>query len=62
MTTPTSTDSTPDAGGSDQVPAQFAYGHGRMPFFMKIAWLAFLAFGAWYVVTFVLRALADEVG
>ena len=69
MTTPTTTETTGaaapgtgDSRGNDQVPAEFAYGHGRMPFFMKLVWLAFLGFGAWYTVSFLLTALADEVG
>lgn len=69
MTTPTSIEAQPvrddppaqDVRGDDQLPAGFGYGHGRMPIFMKIAWLAFLAFGAWYTVTYLLAALADEV-
>ena len=40
----------------------FSYGHGRMPFFMKLVWIAFLAFGTWYVVSFLLTALGEEVG
>ncbi len=70
MTTPTSIEPqavsddslAQDARGDDQVPAGFGYGHGRMPLFMKFAWLAFLAFGAWYTVTYLLASLADEVG
>ncbi len=46
----------------DQTPVHYEYGHGRMPFFMKIVWLGFLAFGAWYVVAFLLASLAEEIG
>ena len=45
----------------DQRPAEYTYGHGRMPFFMKLVWLGFLAFGAWYVVSFLLASLGDEL-
>jgi hypothetical protein len=66
MTTPTSTDTAADTSadspGDDQAVAEFSYGHGRMPFFMKLVWLAFLAFGSWYVVSFLLRALDAEIG
>lgn len=51
-----------DAEGSDQQPYAHRYGHGRMPAFMKLVWLAFLAFGAWYTVSFLLAALAGELG
>lgn len=57
MTGPTST---PE--GSDQSAYEFQYGHGRMPFFMKLVWLAFLVFGAWYMVSFLLEALGGELG
>ncbi|GJM23053.1 MAG: hypothetical protein DHS20C15_29680 [Planctomycetota bacterium] len=50
------------AAGDDQVPYEYEYGHGRMPFFMKLVWLAFLAFGAWYVVSFLLAALGEDLG
>lgn len=49
------------ADGDDQAAYAFEYGHGRMPFFMKLIWLAFLAFGAWYLVSFLLEALGDEL-
>ena len=51
-----------EAEGSDQLPVGWRYGHGRMPAFMKLVWLAFLAFGAWYTVQFLLAALATELG
>lgn len=59
MTTPSSAD--PGSEGSDQRPPDFQYGHGRMPLFMKLVWLAFLAFGAWYLVTYLLEALGGEL-
>jgi hypothetical protein len=48
--------------GDDQRPAELRYGHGRMPLFMKLVWLAFLAFGAWYTVTYLLASLGEELG
>jgi uncharacterized membrane protein YccF (DUF307 family) len=66
LTAPNSVDSKdvgPDVAvaGDDQRAYDFAYGHGRMPAFMKVVWLGFLAFGAWYVVAHLLTALADEM-
>lgn len=66
MTAPTSPDHAQDpqgiaTAGDDQKPHDFSYGHGRMPFFMKAVWLAFLAFGAWYVVKYLLVALGQEM-
>jgi hypothetical protein len=46
--------------GNDQLPVPTAYGHGRMPLFMKLLWTAFLVFATWYVVTFLLDAVALE--
>ena len=60
MTTPTSDDARL-AEGDDQRPPTMHYGHGRMPLFMKLIWLAFLAFGAWYLSTFLLDALGREL-
>ena len=40
----------------------FRYGHGRMPLFLKLVWLAFLAFGTWYTVVYLLDALGSELG
>jgi hypothetical protein len=48
--------------GDDQQMYTFSYGHGRMPLFMKLVWLAFLAFGAWYMVSFLLEALGEDLG
>lgn len=59
MTKPSSAD--PQAEGSDQRAPDFQYGHGRMPLFMKLVWLVFLAFGAWYMVTYLLEALGGEL-
>jgi hypothetical protein len=52
----------PGAAGDDQAEYGFGYGHGRMPTFMKIVWLAFLAFATWYVVMFLLTSVGEEVG
>ena len=46
----------------DQLPVVVSYGHGRMPWFLKIAWLAFLTFIAWYVTINLLPALGTELG
>jgi len=54
--------SSAEAAGDDQAAYTHQYGHGRMPFFMKLVWLAFLAFGAWYTVSFLLAALGAELG
>lgn len=66
MTTTNTTAEHDDASaanaGDDQAPYEYHYGHGRMPFFMKLVWLAFLGFGAWYTVTFLLAALGAELG
>jgi hypothetical protein len=47
--------------GDDQREHPFGYGHGRMPLFMKIAWLLFLAFATWYVVQFLLTSVGEEM-
>jgi hypothetical protein len=60
MTTPTSDDARA-VEGDDQRSPLMQYGHGRMPLFMKLVWLAFLAFGAWYLSTFLLDALGREL-
>jgi hypothetical protein len=49
-------------GGDDQKEHPFGYGHGRMPLFMKLAWLGFLAFATWYVVQFLLTSVGEELG
>jgi len=63
MTKPTSTEApgADPAEGDDQRPASFGYAHGRMPLFMKLVWLGFLAFGAWYVARYLLIALGAEL-
>ncbi len=60
MTTPNSTD--PRGAADDDGPHTFQYGHGRLPTFLKLVWLAFLAFGAWYVAVYLLDALGGELG
>jgi hypothetical protein len=52
----------PPGGPDDQRMHDFEYGHGRMPLFMKIVWLAFLAFAAFYTAFFLLDALGSELG
>ena len=61
MTTPTSDDAR-TVEGDDQRSPLMQYGHGRMPLFMKLAWLGFLAFATWYVVQFLLTSVGEELG
>lgn len=49
------------AEAGDQSAYPFSYGHGRMPFFMKVVWIGFLIFATWYVVEFLLDALGREI-
>ena len=60
------TSAPPEAGanheGNDQVPGNFAYGHGRMPFFMKVVWTGFLVLATWYTVKYLLASVATELG
>ena len=60
MTSPSSDDAR-QAEGNDQHAPDLQYGHGRMPVSMKLIWLAFLVFGAWYLVTYLLEALGGEL-
>jgi len=60
MTSPNSDDPRATEGDDQRAPA-FQYGHGRMPLFMKLVWLAFLAFGAWYLAVYLLEALGGEL-
>jgi len=60
MTSETSPDRT-EVAGDDQAEYEFEYGHGRMPFFMKIVWIAFLAFATIYTVSYLLEAVGDEL-
>jgi len=60
MTSETSPETPPE--GDDQTLYPFQYGHGRMPFFMKIVWVGFLAFATWYTVTYLLEALGRDLG
>jgi len=48
--------------GSDQVEMPFTYDHGRMPFFMKVIWIGFMAFATWYVTVNMLDALNVDLG
>ena len=57
MTTPTNSSDR----GNDQAPHDFGYGHGRMPFFMKLVWLGFLAFATLDPVQFLLTAAHAEI-
>lgn len=60
MTSESSPDTT-RAAGDDQAEYPFDYGHGRMPLFMKLVWIAFLAFGTVYTVTYLLTSLGEEL-
>lgn len=62
MTDKSSGESPDHAAANDQEPYTFGYGHGRMPFFLKIIWIAALAFITWYVVRFLLTSLGAELG
>jgi hypothetical protein len=62
MTSTNSRPSLADTAGDDQTTVPVEYGHGRMPGFMKVAWLLFLAFIAWYVTVNLLPALGTELG
>jgi hypothetical protein len=61
MTDENSTDPTVPAG-NDHEPYPFGYGHGRMPFFMKIVWVVLIVFMTWYIVTFLLTSIGAELG
>ena len=49
------------AAGDDDVEYPFEYDHGRMPLFMKLAWIAFLAFATVYIVSYLLTSLGEEL-
>ena len=48
--------------GDDHAEYPFDYGHGRMPLFMKLVWIGFLAFATVYTVTYLLTSLGEELG
>ncbi len=48
--------------GNDQEVYPFHYGHGRLPFFMKVAWVGFIILATYYIVAFLLTALGQELG
>lgn len=52
----------PNQEGDDNAAYDFEYDHGRMPFFMKIAWIGFLVLMTGYIVNHLLVALAEELG
>ncbi len=62
MTEKNSTQSTADVAGDDDKMYEFGYGHGRMPLFMKIVWIGFLALSTWYIVANLLPALTGDIG
>ncbi len=47
--------------GDDQKSYPFGYGHGRMPFFMKIVWVLFIALITWYSTAYLLEAVSKEL-
>lgn len=58
----TGTSSTePPAGADDQTPLTVTYGHGRMPGFMKVAWVLFIVFITYYVARFLIPAAGEEL-
>lgn len=61
MTNPSSAAPEEDEA-DDQSERSFEYGHGRLPLFLKVAWLGFLAFATWYVVQFLLTSVGEEIG
>lgn len=58
----TEKNSAPAEPADDQTPYRFEYGHGRMPFFMKLVWVGFLILATWYVVSFLLTAVGEDLG
>ena len=64
MTSETLPEATADKSviaGDDDARYPFDYGHGRMPLFMKLVWIGFLAFGTVYTVTYLLTALGEDL-
>ncbi len=53
---------TPEQVGDDQAAYDFAYDHGRMPFFMKLIWIGFIVLATVYIVNYLLVALGQELG
>lgn len=51
----------PRAAGDDQAALPVSYGHGRMPFFMKLAWTLFIAFITYYVAVYLIPAAGEEL-
>lgn len=47
--------------GDDHQPLPVSYGHGRMPMFMKLLWIGFLAFITYYVAVYLIPAAGDEL-
>ena len=62
MTDKSSAPPATEVADDDQKPLEFQYGHGRMPFFIKIAWVGFLILATWYIVAHLLTSLGDELG
>jgi hypothetical protein len=49
------------SAANDQEPYAFSYGHGRMPVFLKIVWVAAIVFITWYIVKFLLTSVGAEL-
>lgn len=46
---------------SDQNAYPFGYGPGRMPFFMKVIWVLAIVFFTYYIVTYLLTSLGEDL-
>lgn len=51
----------PQPADDDQTAFAVQYGHGRMPFFMKLAWVLFIIFITTYVAMFLIPAAGTEL-
>lgn len=51
----------PRSADDDQASVEVAYGHGRMPFFMKLAWVIFIVFITTYVAAYLIPAAGQEL-
>lgn len=63
MTTPNTESERPTRQDvDDHTPYGFHYGHGRMPAYLKLMWIGYLVLGTWYVTSFLLDAVAQDLG
>ena len=52
-----------DAGSGEQLdarPAEFAYGHGGVPWYLMLFYLAFLVFFTWYTLEYQLPDYLEQ--